>query len=141
MGRLSTLGERRVEVSATVRTEVKIPPDFSLVALADAKGAFWAAQRVTDQRAEGYEYAQDHEEDRYLERGVVVEVEIGECLETESAGEPEQDEIAAGAQEMLAGRRCLHVRQHYRPGAGLAGAKGHTVIFLSQEQKRRTGSS
>jgi hypothetical protein len=71
----------------------------------------------------------------------MVDVEIGEYLETESAGEPEQDEVAAGAQESLAGRRCLHVRQHYRPGTGLAGAKGHALIFLSEEQKRRHGSS
>jgi hypothetical protein len=43
---------------------------------------------------------------------------------------PEQDEVAAGAQELLAGRRCLlHVCEHYRPRDGLAGAKGHALIF------------
>ena len=60
---------------------------------------------------------------------MVVEVEIDECLETESAGESEQDEVAAGAQELLAGRRCIHVREHYRPWGGLAGAKGHALIL------------
>jgi hypothetical protein len=104
---------------------VQIPPGSIVVAPAEVKGAFWAAQCVTDRRAEGYEYAEDHEEHRHLERGVVVEVEINECLETESAGESEQDEAAAGAQELLAGRRCLHMREHYRPGVGLARAKGH----------------
>ena len=120
MRRLSTPERRQrcVEVSAALRTEVKIPPGSIVVAPAEVKGAFWAAQCVTDRGAEGYEYAEDHEKHRHLERGVVVKVEIDECLETESAGESEQDEVAAGAQELLAGRRCLHVRKHYRPRGG-----------------------
>ena len=130
MQRLSTPGRRRcVEVSAAVRTEVKIPPDSVLVASAEVKGAFWAAQCVTDRRAAGYKYAEGHEEHRHLEGGVVVEVEIGECLETESAGESEQDEVAAGAQELLAGRRCLHVRQHYRPRSGAGRCQRSCVDF------------
>ena len=48
----------------------------------------------------------------------MVKVEIGECLETESASEPEQDEVAACAQELLAGRRCLHVRHTTGRGRG-----------------------
>ena len=59
----------------------------------------------------------------------MVEVEIGECLETESAGESEQDEVAAGAQELLAGRRCLHVRQHYRPRSGAGRCQRSCVDF------------
>jgi len=70
-----------------------------------------------------------------------VEVEINEGLETESAGESEQDELAAGAQELLAGRRCSHGANTTGTGAGLAGAKGHALILLSEEQKRRNGSS
>jgi hypothetical protein len=109
---------------------VKIPPDSIVVAPAELKGAFWAAQCVTDRCAKGYKYAEYHEEHRHLERGVVMEVEIDESLETESAGESEQDEVAAGAQEVLAGRRwLLHVCEHYRPRGGLAGAKGHAMIF------------
>ena len=135
---LSTPGwrQRCVEVGAALWTEVKISPDSIVEAPAEVKGAFWAAQCVTDRRAEGYEYAEDHEEHRHLERAVVVEVETDECLETESAGESEQDEVAAGAQELLASRKCLHVREHYRPGAGLAGAKGHALIFRLRSHER-----
>jgi hypothetical protein len=61
MRRLSTPGRQRcVEVGAALWTEVKIPPDSIVVAPAEVKGAFWAAQCVTDRRAEGYEYAEDH---------------------------------------------------------------------------------
>jgi hypothetical protein len=92
MRRLSTPGgrvtlrrrrQRCVEVGAALRTEVKIPLDSIVVELVQAAG--WAAQCVTDRRAGGYEYAEDHEEPRHLERGVMLEVEIGECPETESA--------------------------------------------------------
>jgi hypothetical protein len=69
---------------------------------------------VTERRAERYEYAEDYKEHRHLEGGAVMKIKIGECLQTESAGEPEQDEVAAGAQELLASRGCLHVCQHYR---------------------------
>ena len=117
---------------------MKIPPGSIVVAPAEVKGALWAAQCVTDRRAEGYECAEDHEEHRHLERGVVVEVEIDQCLETESAGESEQDKVAAEAQELLAGRRCLHVREHYRPAVGLAGAKGHAKMIAAVRRMSRT---
>jgi hypothetical protein len=59
---LSTPGRQQwcVEVGAALWTEVKIPPDSIVIAPAEVKGALWAAQCVTDRRAEGYEYAEDH---------------------------------------------------------------------------------
>ena len=59
----------------------------------------------------------------------MVEVEIGDSLEAESAGESEQDEVAAAAQELLAGRRCLHARQHYRPRSGAGRCQRSCVDF------------
>jgi hypothetical protein len=102
-----------VEVGAALRTEVQIPRDSGVVILVQA--AVWTTQCVTDQRAEGDEYAEDHAEHRHLERTVMLNVDIGECPEAESARESEQDEGASGAQEFLAGRRRLHVREHYGP--------------------------
>jgi hypothetical protein len=67
----------------------------------------------------------------------VVEVEIGECVETESAGEFERDEVAADAQKLLAGRRCLHVHQHYGSRGDAGRCQSSCVTLLSQEQKRR----
>src|SRR5690348_15942536 len=81
-----TLRRRRQhcgEVRAALRTEVQIPLDSGVVVLVQA--AVWTAQCVTDQRAEGDEYAEDHAEHRHLERAVMLNDDIGEYPEAESA--------------------------------------------------------
>src|SRR5215469_3044198 len=74
--------QRCVEIGAAHRTEVKVTLDSIVVELVQA--AMWAAQCVTDRCAEGYEYTEDQEEHRHLERSVMLEVGIGECPDSES---------------------------------------------------------